>query len=102
VPALVAGLDSTTGLVRERLRDHLGERLQDMQYDRNLDRWPAFHLAHWQAHEMLNDLHAAGMIKRPDEIGYRLQPYYALDYWPSVYMPGLLWRPDYRTGYYAR
>jgi hypothetical protein len=102
VPALVAGLDSTTGLVRERLRDHLGERLQDMQYDRNLDKWPAFHLAHWQAREMLDDLHAAGVIMRPDEIGYRLQPYYALDYWPSVYLPGLLWRPDYSTGYYAR
>ncbi|HYP38845.1 MAG TPA: DUF4173 domain-containing protein, partial [Chloroflexia bacterium] len=102
VPALVAGLGSTTGLVRERLRDHLGERLESMENDPNLDRWPAFHLAHWQAREMLDDLHAAGVIKRPDEIGYRLQPYYALDYWPPEYMPGLLRRPDYRTGYYAR
>ncbi|HEX9986998.1 MAG TPA: DUF4173 domain-containing protein [Chloroflexia bacterium] len=102
VPALVAGLNSTTGDVRERLRAHLGERLQIMDYDRNLDRWPSFHLSHWQAQEMLNKLHAAGVIKRPGEIAQLLRPEYAAQLRQWNYTTGRMRRPDYGIGYYAR
>jgi hypothetical protein len=102
VPALVAGLGSTTGEVQVRLRAHLGERLQLMDYDRNLDRWPSFHLAHWQAQEMLNELHAAGVIKRPSEIAQLMQPGYAAELRQWIYTTGLMRRPDYGVGYYAR
>lgn len=65
VPALVAGLDQTTGYVRATLVSNLEYRLSHLENDHNRHEWPAFHLSRWQAYESLNALREAGKLTIP-------------------------------------
>ena len=62
VPALVAGLDTTSGDVRSNLVTHLQYRFVELQYDHNRHEWPAFHLSRWQAYEALNAVRTSGKL----------------------------------------
>ena len=65
VPAMVAGLDYSSGEVLVRLRQHLSYRLQLMETDPNRHNWQSFHLAHQQAYDTLTRLSKEGKIDRP-------------------------------------
>lgn len=62
VPVLVAGLDTATGAVQIRLREHLTARLAALEQDRAHQTWPAFHWARWRAYEALRGLQQAGRL----------------------------------------
>jgi len=62
IPALVAGLDSTSGYVHDSLVTHLKYRLLHLRHDHNRHEWPAFHLSRWQAYESLKALNEAGKL----------------------------------------
>jgi hypothetical protein len=53
VPALVLAMDQVTGDERERLSDHLRDRLGRMEEDTRWQSWPSLHLARWRAYELL-------------------------------------------------
>lgn len=64
VPVLVAALDHTSGDVQQRIRADLNRRLTMMERNPDWRTFPSFHLAHWQAYELLNkDSTVAGEIK---------------------------------------
>lgn len=65
VPVLVAGLDHSTAAVQVGLREHLGERLAQMESDKSWQTLPAFHVAREQAYELLTGLRAAGKLAVP-------------------------------------
>jgi hypothetical protein len=53
VPALVLAMDQVTGDERERLSDHLRDRLGRMEENTRWQSWPSLHLARWRAYELL-------------------------------------------------
>ena len=53
VPVLVLAMDQVTGDEREMLSNHLRSRLERMEENVHWWRWPSFHLARWQAYELL-------------------------------------------------
>jgi hypothetical protein len=65
VPAMVAGLDQSSGEVRIRLTEELSYRLYMLETDPNRQYWQSFHLARRQAYDMLADLSRQGKIDRP-------------------------------------
>ena len=65
VPAMVAGLDYSSGEVLVRLRQHLSYRLQLMETDPNRRNWQSFHLARNQAYDKLSELSRQGKIDTP-------------------------------------
>lgn len=62
IPALAAGLDTTTGLVHDELRSHLSARLFGMEYDKTWQDWQSFNLSRWRAYETLLEMRKAGKI----------------------------------------
>ncbi|HEV8638711.1 MAG TPA: DUF4173 domain-containing protein [Chloroflexota bacterium] len=69
VPALAAGLDTTTGETRARLRAHLAGRLAHLEVTRQADDapgywggWPSWHLARLRAYAVLSELRRQGRI----------------------------------------
>ncbi len=62
VPALVAGFDQTSGQIKERLRSDLSRRLKLMEAEKSRLNWPSFHLARWQAYDLLTTLRRDGKI----------------------------------------
>jgi len=46
-------MDQVTGDEREMLRDHLRDRLERMDENDRLWRWPSIHLARWRAYDLL-------------------------------------------------
>lgn len=54
VPVLVAALDQTSGDVQKRIRADLNRRLAIMERNPDWRTFPSFHLARWQAYELLN------------------------------------------------
>jgi hypothetical protein len=65
VPAMVAGLDQTSGDVHEQLRQHLVDRLAAMEYDRAWQDWPSYHLARSEAYTELTWLRDTGRLDPP-------------------------------------
>lgn len=63
VPALVAGLDSTTDTVRNALRSNLQFRLQEMQRNPQWQDWQSFHFSRWAAYNALIGLRDRGEIE---------------------------------------
>jgi hypothetical protein len=53
VPALAAGLSTVPEAQRDELRASLQQRLHDMEADRSLKGWPAFHFARQKAFDLL-------------------------------------------------
>ena len=53
IPTLVAGLDQTTGVVHDRLKEELASRLDNMEQDKTWQSWQSFHLARWDAYNAL-------------------------------------------------
>jgi len=53
VPVLVLAIDQVTGDEREVLSNHLRSRLERMEENVHWWGWPSFHLARWQAYELL-------------------------------------------------
>jgi hypothetical protein len=69
VPALAAGLDTTTGETRARLRAHLAGRLAHLEVTRQADDapgywggWPSWHLARARAYAVLSQLRREGRV----------------------------------------
>jgi hypothetical protein len=62
IPVLVAGLDQTGGDNRTKIVRYLSDRYSNMNYDKGWQDWPAFHLARWQAYDLLKAAKAAGKI----------------------------------------
>jgi len=54
VPELVAAVAQTSGETREVLEAHLADRLKGMADDPAWRRWPAFHVARYQAYAVLS------------------------------------------------
>ena len=65
VPAMVRGLDQTSGDVHEALRQHLAARLARMESDPPFQEWPSYHLARSEAYNKLNELRASGRLDPP-------------------------------------
>lgn len=66
IPALVAGLDTTTDrLIRNQIQIHLASRLYQMERDPTFHNWQSFHLARNRAHSLLKDLRASGKLTSP-------------------------------------
>ncbi|MFL5734101.1 MAG: DUF4153 domain-containing protein [Chloroflexia bacterium] len=65
VPALVAGLESSSGDVLVALREQLSYRLYVLETDPNRQYWQSFHLAGSQAYDMLTALSNQGKIDKP-------------------------------------
>lgn len=62
IPALVASLDQTQGVVQERIRLNLSNRLHGMEVIQDWRDWPAFHLARTRAYDLLLKLRKDGRI----------------------------------------
>jgi hypothetical protein len=64
VPALVAGLDTTTGQAHEMLRINLEHRFVNMAEDDSWQQWPAINFSRQQAYSALVKLRDEGKIFR--------------------------------------
>ncbi len=53
LPLLVANLDQFSQADRQQVREHFDDRLERLESERASQRWPAFHLARYQAHRIL-------------------------------------------------
>lgn len=62
VPALVAGLDTTTGNTRRQLQTHLRARLQEMEQNRAWQNWQSYHLSRWEAYNVLLEAMRKGQL----------------------------------------
>ncbi len=62
VPALVAGLDTTTGQVNYDLPYELSYRLAGMQQDTQWQDWQSFHFSRWNAYNALLDAATKGKL----------------------------------------
>jgi len=73
VPALVVGLDTTTGSVHAQLVTELVQRLYTMEHDARWRDWQSFNLSRWDAYDALVQARSAGKfaLNRPrSDISY--------------------------------
>lgn len=74
VPALVEGLRSSDSQGRSAIQADLERRLASMEVDTQWRDWQSFHLAHWEAYDLLNNLRSSGQIGAPPAQGHYLRP----------------------------
>jgi hypothetical protein len=60
IPTLVAGLDTTTGQVRNRLQYYLAGRLRQMEQNSQWQDWQSFHFSRWSAYNALTNAYDQG------------------------------------------
>ncbi|HST05909.1 MAG TPA: DUF4173 domain-containing protein [Chloroflexia bacterium] len=68
VPALVSGLDTTTGEVHRLLAVDLIGRMYDMKSDTQWQDWQSFNASRWDAYKAIMQAHDAGKL-RPGNTG---------------------------------
>lgn len=72
VPALVTGLDTTTGEVRRQLVMNLAQRLYRMEHDTQWQDWQSFNLSRWNAYDALVKAHDEGKLRRTNDPSRRM------------------------------